>query len=107
MDTLTLFGKRIRAVREAAGVSREVLAEKAKTTSNYLGEIERGEKWPALELISSLASALNVSLATFFEFEVEEVDPAILNGKLHEILTTRDTEQLQQSLRILKALFRL
>lgn len=107
MDALTLFGKRIRAVREAAGVSREVLAERAKTTPNYLGEIERGEKWPALDLITLLAGALNVPTATLFEFEAEEVDTAILSGKLHEILATRNTEQLQQALRVLKALFQL
>lgn len=107
MDALTLFGKRLRTVREAAGVSREVVAEKANTSANYLGEIERGEKWPAIELITSVASALNVSPAILFEFEAEEIDPVILKTRLHEILATRDTEQLQQALRVLKALFHL
>ncbi len=107
MDALTLFGKRIRAVREAAGISREVVAERAKTTPNYLGEIERGEKWPALELIVSLANALSVSPDVLFQFEAEEVDTVILHSKLQEILATRNTTQLQQALRVLKSLFQL
>ena len=105
MDLLILFGKRIRAVREAAGLSRELAAERASTTANYLGEIERGEKWPSLEIIMEIAGALSVSPSTFFEFDAEEVDPGLLNSKLQEILTKRNTEELQQALRVLQALF--
>jgi len=39
-----LFGKKVRAVREALHVSRELAAEKSGITANYLGEVERGEK---------------------------------------------------------------
>ena len=105
MDSLILFGKRIRSVREAMGLSREIAAEKASTTANYLGEIERGEKWPSLELIVELAKALGVTPSAFFEFEAEEVDTNLLQAKLQQILSTRDTEQLQQTLRVLRALF--
>ena len=105
MHALNLFGKRVRSVREAVGLSREVAAEKASTTANYLGEIERGETWPSLELIVELATALGVSPATFFEFEAEEVDTTLLHSKLQDILSARNTEQLQQALRVLKALF--
>lgn len=45
MDDQELFGSRIRSMREAAGLSREAAAEKAEINTNYLGEIERGEKW--------------------------------------------------------------
>lgn len=105
MENLVLFGKRVRSVRETTGESRESVAEIASITPNYLGEIERGEKWPSLEVIVALASALNVSPATFFELESEEVDPRFLLGRLDEILKNRRVDQLQQALRILKALF--
>jgi ribosome-binding protein aMBF1 (putative translation factor) len=49
MDIQALFGSRIRSIREGANFSREVVAEKADINANYLGEIERGEKWPSLD----------------------------------------------------------
>lgn len=105
MEKLILFGKRIRSVRESAGLSRESVAENASITANYLGEIERGEKWPSIEVISSVAGALGVSPSTLFAYEAEEVDPKILQSQLYDILEARNTEQLQQALRIVKAMF--
>lgn len=107
MNEQVLFGRRIRAIREAASLSREVVAEKADINVNYLGEIERGEKWPSLEVIEQLAKALSVSPPAFFEFEAEEIEPSILLGKLQHALANRNTEQLQQALRVLRALFQI
>jgi transcriptional regulator with XRE-family HTH domain len=101
---VVLFGRKIRAVRDAAHVSREVAAEKSGITANYLGEVERGEKWPSLEIICAIATALSVSPSEFFEFESQEADPGILIQKLHRILENRTTEQQQQALRVLKGL---
>ena len=88
-------------------MSREVVAERADINANYLGEIERGEKWPSIEIIERLALALGVSTSAFLDFEAEEIDPNILLTKLRRVLSNRDTEQLQQALRLLRALFRL
>ena len=107
MDGQALFGSRIRSIREAADVSRERAAENADINANYLGEIERGEKWPSIEVIQRLAEALSVSPSAFFEFEGEEKDANALRSKLHEMLAGRDTEQLQQATRVLRALFQL
>jgi transcriptional regulator with XRE-family HTH domain len=106
MDAQVLFGSRIRSIREALGLSRETAAEKSEINANYLGEIERGEKWPSLEVIQRLAAALQVSPAAFLEFEGEEVDPNALQGSLQKLLEKRKTEDLQQAVRVLKALFR-
>jgi transcriptional regulator with XRE-family HTH domain len=105
MESQVLFGSRIRSIREAAGLSRELAAERADVNANYLGEIERGEKWPSIEIIQRLAGVLHVSPSAFFEFEAEEIDPNILLAKLQHLLASRNTEQLQHALRVLKALF--
>lgn len=105
MENLVLFGKRVRSIREVQGHSREFIAEGAAITPNYLGEIERGEKWPSLEVIVAIGKTLNVSPSAFFELESEEVDPRILRERLSELLTGRSTEQLQRALRTMKALF--
>lgn len=102
MDNLTLFGKRLSSIRGRR--SRASIAEAAKISSGYLGELERGEKWPALDIIVELATALAVSPGAFFEFESEEVDSQILRNKLAGALENKDTGQLQQALRIIKAL---
>lgn len=99
------FGRKVRAVRDAAGLSRELAAEKSGITANYLGEVERGEKWPSLEIICAVAAALDVSTSTFFEFEAQETDPSVLTEKLHRIIENRTPEQQQRALRILKGLF--
>jgi transcriptional regulator with XRE-family HTH domain len=85
-------------------MSREAAAEKSGITANYLGEVERGEKWPSLEIICAIATALDVSLAVFFEFEAQETDPGVLIQKLHSIMENRTIEQQQQALRVLKGL---
>ena len=103
MDNLTLFGKRLSSIRGRR--SRASIAEAAKISLGYLGELERGEKWPALDIIVELAKVLAVSPGAFFEFESEEVDSQILRGTLARALENRDTKQLQQALRIIKALY--
>jgi transcriptional regulator with XRE-family HTH domain len=100
-----LFGRKVRAVRDAANMSRELAAEKAGITAPYLGEVERGEKWPSLEIICAIAAALSVSPARFFDFESQETDPGTLIEKLHRIIENRTPEQQQQALRVLYGLF--
>jgi transcriptional regulator with XRE-family HTH domain len=102
MDNLTLFGKRLRTVRGKR--SRASVAEAAKISPGYLGELERGEKWPALDIIVQVAEVLAVSPGVFFEFESEEVNPQILRARLNRTLENSDTRQLQQALRLLLSL---
>ena len=105
MEPQALFGNRIRSIRKAAGLSRETAAERAETGANYLGEVERGEKFPTLEMIERIAAALEVSPSAFFEYEAEEIDSQVLVSKLQRLLSRLNTDQLQQALRVLKALF--
>lgn len=60
MDRVAL-GKRVREARNKAKFTQEVLAEKADIAVTYLGEIERGEKTPSLEVLINLADSLQVS----------------------------------------------
>ena len=107
MERQALFGSRIRSIREAANLSRENAAERAGTGANYLGEVERGEKFPTLEMIERIAAALEVSPSAFFEYEAEEIDSQTLMSKIQRLLSGLDTDQLQEALRVLKALFQM
>ena len=63
------FGKRVRELRLAKGLSQEELSDRANMHRTYLGGIERGERNPALKNISAIAEALGVSLSELLTFE--------------------------------------
>ena len=58
-----LFGKRLRELRLAQGVSQEKLAEMADLHRNYVGILERAQQSPSLDAICKLAHALKVKPA--------------------------------------------
>ena len=60
MDRIAL-GKRVKDARRKAHFTQEVLAEKADIAVSYLGEIERGEKTPSLDVLTDIANSLEVS----------------------------------------------
>jgi transcriptional regulator with XRE-family HTH domain len=104
MNAAVLFGKRLRAVRKSRGLRIGDLAERAETGVKHLGRIERGEKQPSFELIISLARALDVSPSVLFDFE-PSTDFKGLKAQLQRLLERRDSRQLLQATRVLKAIF--
>ncbi|NCU41072.1 XRE family transcriptional regulator, partial [Candidatus Saccharibacteria bacterium] len=51
VDTLELFGKRIRSLRRATDLTQEQLAELAGISLQNMGEIERGKGNPTLTTV--------------------------------------------------------
>ena len=66
------FGKRVRELRLARGLSQEEMAFKIGVHRTYLGGIERGERNPSLKNIAAIATALDISLRELFSFEDPE-----------------------------------
>lgn len=59
-----LFGKRLRTIREARGLSQEQLAAEVaeqggRLTGKYVSDLERGLKAPTLTMILKLSKALD------------------------------------------------
>jgi transcriptional regulator with XRE-family HTH domain len=65
-DGLIRFGKRVRALREQAGLSQEHLADKAGIHRTYLGGVERGERNLGLKNIFRIAQALGIPVGELF-----------------------------------------
>lgn len=61
------LGLNIRNARLAKNMSQEELGFKISSTRNYIGCIERGEKFPSLAILIDIANALNCSLQDLFE----------------------------------------
>ena len=66
-DIRARFGRRIRELREARGLSQEQLATRAGLHRTYVSSTERGERNVALVNIGRLAEALGVDICDLFQ----------------------------------------
>jgi transcriptional regulator with XRE-family HTH domain len=67
MESLAaVFGKRLRLLRKAHGLTQEQLGERANIDYKHIGAIERGVKTPSFEAIERLAKTLKVSYYEMF-----------------------------------------
>ncbi|WP_138752470.1 helix-turn-helix domain-containing protein [Paenibacillus sinopodophylli] len=57
-----LVGENIRQLRKKRGFSQEQLALRAHINSSYMGQVERGEKNPTIDVLSKIAEALQMPL---------------------------------------------
>lgn len=55
------FGDTIRTERKARRFSQEKLALESELSLTYVGELERGEKMPSLDVVLRLAKALGMT----------------------------------------------
>jgi transcriptional regulator with XRE-family HTH domain len=62
-----LFGQALRRRRTEREWSQEQLAEAAGITLNYVGNLERGEQSPSLNILIRLARAFEISVAELVE----------------------------------------
>jgi len=70
------FGTLLRRHRLAAGLSQEVLAERARMSVNGIGALERGDRqYPYRETVTLLARALSLVPAAEAELEAAAVRP--------------------------------
>lgn len=60
------LGARIRQIRLQRQMTQEAVAERAKRSYKYIGEVERGAANPSVGVLENLAVALGVPVAEFF-----------------------------------------
>ncbi len=58
------FGKAVRALREARGMTQDTLASRCKLSENYVGDTERGERNVSIRVLWQLADGLRVDAAS-------------------------------------------
>jgi transcriptional regulator with XRE-family HTH domain len=76
-----IFGKNVKLYRNRRNWSQADLAEYADISINFLGDIERGKKWPHPDTLSKMADALEIKV---YELFVEE-DP-LVNPETHILM---------------------
>lgn len=98
------LGRRIRELRKARGWSQEKLGEKADLHPTYIGGIERGERNVAFENIVHIASAFELSLSQFFDYQKGgQSKRDALKAGLISSLQKRGERELKLLLAILQA----
>ena len=63
----------LKQFRQARGWSQAYLAEKTKTSTNYIGMLENSVKFPSSEMIQKLAHALEIDPTELFFREIDPV----------------------------------
>jgi transcriptional regulator with XRE-family HTH domain len=83
-DLQEILGKVIRQERQNRQLTIKELGEKAGLSEIYVGEIERGQKYPSAKVLESIANALELDLAELLELMAEEIrgqrEPEMVNS---------------------------
>lgn len=72
-DLQEIIGKIIRRERQLRQLTIKELGEKAGLSEIYVGEIERGQKYPSAKVLESIARALDIDIAELLELMAEEI----------------------------------
>jgi transcriptional regulator with XRE-family HTH domain len=64
MKLRAIVARNLRVLRKQKGLSQEELAHQAGINRNYVGQIEREEKSPTLDVVEKLSGPLGISAAT-------------------------------------------
>ena len=106
-----LFGRRLRALRKLRMFTQEKLGERAGVSGKLVGQIERGDGNPTLDVIAGLAAGLDLEPADLLQFEEERPHgpPAAAAGafaaaeQVSRYLARRPAGEIERALRILEA----
>ncbi len=72
-DLQEIIGRVIRRERQDRQMTIKELGDKAGLSEIYVGEIERGQKYPSSKVLESLAGALELDMADLLELMAEEI----------------------------------
>jgi transcriptional regulator with XRE-family HTH domain len=66
MKLRAIVARNLRIMRKQNGLTQEELAFQARINRNYVGQIEREEKSPTVDVVEKLALAIGVKPADLF-----------------------------------------
>ena len=87
-EVQSVLAYNIKKCRKTKGLTQEQLAEKAQTSTNYLGSIETGKKYPSPQMMDKLAKALDINPLELFKKESPNIQSIkqSLEEKIQEVL---------------------
>lgn len=103
LDSGRSFGRHVRSLRRARGMTQEVLAERCGLSADTIRRLEHGSFSPSLDTLRKLCAGLDLMLSTLFEsYELGARNEA---RELIDLLSSRGSRELVLATRVLRALF--
>lgn len=97
-----IIGNRIKAKRNELQLTQEDLANEIGISTFYLSKLENGKAHPQLDLLSVIASILDLDLAILVT-GTSTLDKKNYVSQLHEICSNASKEQLSLIIKLAKA----
>lgn len=94
-DLQQAMGAVVRRERQERKVTLKELAERSSLSVVYLGEVERGKKYPSASVLERLAAALELEVSDLLEYVADE-----LRGPQEHVVTAIGFTQPNQPPRI-------
>src|SRR5688500_1080893 len=90
----TDVGPRVRALRDAAGLSLRDLAERSGVSAPMLSQVERGETSPTLSVATKIAAGLELSLSQLLR--LDEVSHVVVTRRADRRRRRRDGHSVEE-----------
>ena len=100
-----LLGRRIRSLRNGKGWTQQELGDHADVNYKFIGEIERGQQNPSLNVLIKIAAALRIDLLELFRYEQELTDRQEIEKRIVKIIQTIPPEELNRVYLVLHTLY--
>ena len=107
MNVNTVFGKRLKQIRDDLGLTQEEFAFKCDMQPSHIGQLERGAKSPTLQTLMKIAAGIQVSVSLLLDFQEELVIPDCFDETTNKIiarLNKLEQNEKKQILAIVKAM---
>lgn len=88
MDINERIAKRVRALRDAQGLSLDALAERSAVSRSNISLIERAQSSPTAQVLDRLANALGVALASLFDEDEPSAEPSPVSRAAEQVVWT-------------------
>lgn len=100
------LGRRVRSLRTAAGLTQEALAERARVSTKYLSDVERGKVNASIAVLYELAEqGLGISLIALLNFSIDLDEGRRTREELTGLVEGQPPEARRRALRALDAFF--
>lgn len=103
-NPLEIIGKNVRNSRKQAGLSQQILAEKAGISYKYLGEIERGCGNLSVEILLKISTALGIAAGSLIDPAQADIPQEQQRGCA--LLAQMSPEQVALAVAVLETLSR-
>ncbi len=104
-NAAVLLGRRIRSLRTIKKWTQQELGDHSDVNYKFIGEIERGQQNPSLNVLVKIAGALGVGLPDLFRFEQEISDRKEIEKKIGLTLPNIPDDELKRIFLIIHSLY--